>query len=129
MAKKQRRGKKPLLDEFADLPEGTRAWIALREQMQRDAREAYEEFFRRAKDLPPIERAEAWLRHVADHPDNDGDLEAIIYLASRGHDCAKGLCINNRFTIVKQCGMVDVWSAPLVERTVFGSVTRDYHLF
>jgi hypothetical protein len=42
---------------------------------------------------------------------------------------AKGLCINNRFTIVKQCGMVDVWSAPLVERRVFGSVTRDYHLF
>jgi hypothetical protein len=89
MAKKQRRGKKSLLDEVADLPEGTRAWIALREEMQRDAREAYEEFFKNAKDLPPIERAEAWLRHVADHPDNDGDLEAIIYLASRGHDCAK----------------------------------------
>lgn len=89
MKKKLPRGRKPSPKDLDDLPKGARAWFAAAEQRRRNAREAYEKFFERAKALPPIERAEAWLRHVADHPDNDGDLEAIIYLASRGYDCAK----------------------------------------
>lgn len=89
MTRKQGRAKKKEADAIDVLPEAVAAWIAVAENTRREARQVYEEFFNRSKDLPPIERAEAWLRHVADHPDNDGDLEAIVYLASRGHDCAK----------------------------------------
>jgi hypothetical protein len=87
MALKPRRSEKKRPNAIDTLPEGVRAWITLAEQTRQEARKAYEDFFKRAKDLPPIERAESWLRHVADHPDNDGDLEAVVYLASRGHDC------------------------------------------
>jgi hypothetical protein len=87
MAKK--RSKTKGIDASEALPEGVQAWISLLEYKRRKARQLYEAFFEGAKTLPPIERAEAWLRHVADNPDNDGDLEAIVYLASRGYDCAK----------------------------------------
>jgi hypothetical protein len=88
MVRKIRQKKTLHEDAVASLPKEARAWIALVEHMQKEARTAYEEFFARSKDLPPIQRAEAWLRHVVEHPDNEGDLEAIVYLASRGYDCA-----------------------------------------
>jgi hypothetical protein len=59
------------------------------ERARSEARKAYETFLGTARDLPSLERAEAWLRHVIEHPDNDGDLEALVYLVSRGYDCGK----------------------------------------
>jgi hypothetical protein len=88
MARKIRQKKNPTKELLDGLPKEARAWVALVEHMQKEAREAYEKFFERAKALPPVERAEAWLRHVVEHPDNDGDLEGIVYLASRGYDCS-----------------------------------------
>ena len=40
----------------------------------------------------------------------------------------KDLCINNRFTMARHRGMVEVWAAQFVEHRVFSSVTRDYLL-
>jgi hypothetical protein len=50
-----------------------------------------EDFVRSVQHLQPLERAEAWLRHVADRERSGYDVystqEAIVYLVSRGYDC------------------------------------------
>jgi hypothetical protein len=52
-----------------------------------------------------------------------------LCLAQTPAQTTKDLCINKRFTTAGQCAMVELWLARLVQRGVFGSVTRDCRLF
>lgn len=89
-SKKRTSRKRTSKTSLADgLPKSTVAWLEALQEDWHEGRRAYEVFLKSAQHLPPIERAEAWLRHVTEHPDNDGDLEAIVYLVSRGYDCTK----------------------------------------
>jgi hypothetical protein len=46
----------------------------------------YAGFCARVARLGPLEKATAWLEYIADHRAADGDLEAVVFLASRGYD-------------------------------------------
>ncbi|MBU0493536.1 MAG: CHAT domain-containing protein [Chloroflexi bacterium] len=59
------------------------------EQIHRQRRQAYQEFIESIQSLQPLERAEAWLMYAADDYECYGDQEAIVYLVSRGYDCAE----------------------------------------
>jgi len=50
-------------------------------------REKYKKFSKSIKSLSNIERAEKWLRYVANNGESFGDTEALVYLISRGYDC------------------------------------------
>jgi len=60
--------------------------LAKEEQKQR---QAYKDFVGSIQELEPLEKAESWLRYVADNAERYSDQEAIVYLASRGYDCKK----------------------------------------
>ena len=58
------------------------------DNLESDARARFKAFVSANRNLPSIERAEAWLKFVlSEDPDNFGNQEAAIYLASRGKDC------------------------------------------
>jgi hypothetical protein len=60
--------------------------IAMHKQGQRHS----EEFVKSVRNLQPLEKAEAWLKYVAEHEYNCYSAqEAIVYLVSRGHDCTE----------------------------------------
>jgi hypothetical protein len=54
------------------------------DEMQR--RREYANFSASAATLGPLEKVRAWLQYIADHRAADSDLEALVFLASRGHD-------------------------------------------
>lgn len=64
-------------------------------EMENQRRQAYLEFVKSAQGLEPLGRAEAWLDHIANDASNWNDYggygaeEAVVYLVSRGHDCAE----------------------------------------
>lgn len=52
-----------------------------------ELKEVYEEVVTRIEALPPgVHKAECWLRPIAKQAGADADVEAAIYLASRGHE-------------------------------------------
>lgn len=61
-----------------------RRYFAEYERKQKE----YQRFVESIKDLVPFEKAESWLWYVANNLDCYGDLEAIVYLISRGYDCS-----------------------------------------
>jgi len=61
-----------------------RRYRAEYERRQKD----YQRFVESIQGLEPFEKAEAWLWYVANNLDCYGDLEAIVYLVSRGYDCS-----------------------------------------
>jgi len=62
--------------------------LELMDNESRRRRSEFDRFVRENKGLPCIQRAEAWLRFVADDPEGYGDQEALVYLTSRGEDCS-----------------------------------------
>lgn len=61
--------------------------ILLLDQKMNERRAIYRAFTDSIGALPPIERADAWMRFVAADPDGFGDEEALVYLRSRGVSC------------------------------------------
>lgn len=65
------------------------------EEMKRDhasAQRRDDEFVLSVQDLPPLQRAEAWLKHVVKYDQICyGTQEAIVYLISRGNDCTEAV--------------------------------------
>jgi hypothetical protein len=53
----------------------------------RKRQEKYRAFVASVQELALTERADAWMRYCVENMESDGDLEALVYLASRGHDC------------------------------------------
>lgn len=51
-----------------------------------ESRREYAEFCARVASLGPLEKVASWLQYIADHRTADSDLEALVFLASRGHD-------------------------------------------
>jgi len=47
-----------------------------------------QDFVQSVQSLEPLERAETWLGQVAENEDPYVAQEAVVYLVSRGHDCA-----------------------------------------
>jgi hypothetical protein len=66
-------------------PELTKTLEELQARESERKRE-YEHFRTTVSDLAPLDRAAAWLAYVAEHRECDGDLEALVFLASRGRD-------------------------------------------
>jgi hypothetical protein len=56
------------------------------EAYYRDRRRKFEEFIQTVRELPPVERAVKWLESVAADPEGYDDLEALVYLSSKGFD-------------------------------------------
>ena len=46
-----------------------------------------QDFVQSVQSLEPLERAETWLKQVAENEDPYVTQEAVVYLVSRGHDC------------------------------------------
>jgi len=53
---------------------------------ENERNQEYEQFRTTISGLAPLDRAAAWLAYVAEHRECDGDLEALVFLASRGRD-------------------------------------------
>src|SRR5450759_330626 len=51
-----------------------------------ERRREYARFCETAANLGPLERVTAWVQYIAGHREADSDLEALVFLASRGHD-------------------------------------------
>jgi hypothetical protein len=51
-----------------------------------ERRREYAEFRDSIATLGPLEKVAAWLQYIADHRTADSDLEALVFLGSRGHD-------------------------------------------
>jgi hypothetical protein len=47
-----------------------------------------QDFVQSVENLDPLERAEAWLKHVAENENIYVALEAVVYLTSRGYSCS-----------------------------------------
>src|SRR6516164_5272288 len=77
---KRKTGKKRGHKEFQEL------FDALEQQIERE-RTAFRETVESLRNSAPILRAEGCLRFWAERLEEWGDHEAVIYLASRGHDC------------------------------------------
>ena len=76
----QKRGKKSKQEVERSLDE-------LR-QIEEQRQQSYGQFVESVQSLQPFEKAEAWLRYVADDTDlYYSDQEALVYLVSRGYDC------------------------------------------
>jgi hypothetical protein len=64
-------------------------------EMENQRRQAYQEFVESAQSLKPLEKAEAWLDHIANDASTWDDYggygaeEAVVYLVSGGHDCVE----------------------------------------
>lgn len=58
-------------------------------RMYEERERSYQELVESIQSLPPLEKAEAWLKYVVDHEMDYGDQEALVYLVSRGYDCAE----------------------------------------
>jgi len=80
MAAKPRSQKKPTPPDRHEI-------LAALDKVFAQRRQEYSAFADSKRDLPPLERAEAWLSFVAAHIESEGDQEALVYLRSRGHDC------------------------------------------
>jgi hypothetical protein len=55
------------------------------EQRQQEYRDLVESI----QKLNPLDKAEAWLKYVANNIDTLGEQEALVYLVSRGYDCSQ----------------------------------------
>jgi hypothetical protein len=66
--------------------ERVETWLAARAETNKERRKVYERYLTTVSGLAPLERAAAWLSHVVDQRERFGDLEALVFLASRGHD-------------------------------------------
>ena len=58
-------------------------------QLHEQAQQRSQEFMASVQGLQPLEKAEAWLRYVANEGFDFGAQEALVYLVSRGHDCTQ----------------------------------------
>src|ERR1035441_4101435 len=54
-------------------------------------RGAYDRFVDSIQGQAPRDKAEAWINYIAQHIDTFGEQEALVYLRSRGYDCADGI--------------------------------------
>ena len=54
--------------------------------IEEERRQEYQRFCANTVSLPPMEKVTAWLHYIAAHRERDSDLEALVFLASRGHD-------------------------------------------
>lgn len=51
-------------------------------------RQNYENFIETIKNLDPLDKAHRWLEYIANNIEDYSNLEALIYLKSRGFDCS-----------------------------------------
>jgi len=87
----------------------------------------YRQHVESIQSLPPLEKAEAWLAHFAEHGDEWGDQEALVYLRSRGHTCSReiedliGTWKRAEIEVIKRCAEGrPVWSLDKPVRTLGG---------
>jgi hypothetical protein len=65
--------------------EAEAAWAKL-DRVLSERRQKYQDFVASIRHLPSLERAEAWLRYIAEDSE-EGDEEATVYLRSRNNEC------------------------------------------
>jgi hypothetical protein len=76
-----------------ELPDDVEKWLEAETEARRTQRENFQAFEKSVSELPPLEKAERWLRFVAETRaapgwgGSYGDEEALVYLRSRGHSC------------------------------------------
>jgi hypothetical protein len=70
-------------------PEQARAILEEIREFQTERWRPGEDFLQSVQGLEPLERAEAWLKHMAASQDTYIAQEAVVYLISRKHDCTR----------------------------------------
>jgi hypothetical protein len=87
---KKRSAKRVALKKSAnrEMLQAAKALAAL-DTAYHERRQKYSTFVESIRNLPTLERAEAWLSYVSSELEDFGDQEALVYLSSRGIDCSK----------------------------------------
>jgi hypothetical protein len=89
--KKTKETKETKETKAKSLPQGKKLLrnLSALDEENRQRFQKYDSFLESIQVLPTSERAEAWLSYVSSNMDSFGDQEALVYLASRGTDCAR----------------------------------------
>lgn len=70
-------------------PDGLNETLEAIREHERERRQEYADFRQQTSALRPLEKTTAWLRHIAEHREYWSDLEAVVFLASRGQDVTR----------------------------------------
>lgn len=70
------------------MPISDQEWEQM-QQLAKQKHQEYEDLVDSIQNLSPLDKAEAWLQYFAKYTEADADLEALVYLVSRGYDCSQ----------------------------------------
>jgi len=77
------------MGEDGNIVDQLKGYLTVRSELFARQKREYSQFLMASANLPPLDKATAWLSYMAEHRESESDLEALVFLASRGLDISR----------------------------------------